>query len=65
MNITEAEERCTELSKKIRAIEKEYNFDSYSRFRGKAHTKHLKDELDILLTALIKAKQDTEIDLPA
>jgi len=63
MTITEAEKRCEELDKQISAIKKEYDFDGWAKHCGRIETKPLKEELYKLLTAVIKAKETTEIEI--
>ena len=63
MTIAKAEKRCEELSKQILAIRKEYDFGGYAKYCGEQKTKSLEEELDKLLSAIIKAKETTEIEI--
>jgi len=63
VTIIEAEKRCEELNKQILTIKKEYDFDGWAKHCGQIKIKPLTEELCKLLTAVIKAKEITEIEI--
>ena len=63
MTIIEAEKRCEELNERISTIRKDCDFDSWTRYNGRIEIKPLKEELDKLLTAVIKAKETIKIEI--
>lgn len=63
MNIYDAEKRCEELNKQILSINKEYDFGGWAKCCGQGKVQPLRDELDKLLLALIKAKEMTKVEI--
>ena len=63
MIIVEAEKRCEELNEQILIIEKEYDFGGWAKHCGQVKIKPLREELYKLRSAIIKAKETTEIEV--
>lgn len=63
MTIIEAEKEFEKLQAEIAANRKDNDWDSYTRYCGRQERKPLQERADKLISAIIKAKEITEVEV--